>query len=610
MARFAALRHFCPRLAKHPLLGVCLGLAGLTMAMPVAALDTSLTAPNTPDDLRDRLQEASLILSANARGLDTPQEILAAARSDYRGLISILYDEGYYGPVINIRLDGREAASINPLNTPATVQRVDITVQPGRPFRFGKAEIGPLPPETDLPEGFRPGAPAPSGVLQETTVVAISRWRDVGHAKADVADQQITARHAEGVLDAQIRIAPGPLLRFGDARLTQPSYVRPEAIHRIAGFPTGEQFSPAEARKAANRLRRTGAFSSVSLREADQPNPDGTLDFEIETADAKKRRIQFGGEVTSREGMELSFLWMHRNLFGGAEKLTFDSRIRNIGGTNDLDGRIVVRLDRPAFFGADNDLFYLLDIELKDEEHYNLLRGSLGIGWRRVISDHLFVEAAVAANYNISDDVFGQNRRFRFLSLPSRLQWDTRDNKADATRGVYLNVDAAPFFGVKGSASGLYGYLDGRAYYRLGRDSRVVLAGRLQLGTVLGAQIQDISPDVLFYSGGSGTVRGHPYQSLGVPVNGGTAGGRSFLGLSAEIRTRVTDQFSIVGFFDYGAVDTSQFVNDSSPSHSGAGLGVRYDVGGFGALRLDLAMPVEGTTGDGLQFYFGIGQAF
>lgn len=51
-------------------------------------------------------------------------------------------------------------------------------------------------------------------------------------------------------------------------------------------------------------------------------------------------------------------------------------------------------------------------------------------------------------------------------------------------------------------------------------------------------------------------------------------------------------------------------MTEDSPYHSGAGLGVRYDLGGLGPLRLDLALPVDGDTGDGLQFYLGIGQAF
>ena len=72
----------------------------------------------------------------------------------------------------------------------------------------------------------------------------------------------------------------------------------------------------------------------------------------------------------------------------------------------------------------------------------------------------------------------------------------------------------------------------------------------------------------------------------------------------------MTEQLGLVAFYDVGAVDADQFVSSDSRTHSGAGLGVRYDIGGIGALRLDLALPVTGATGDGLQFYIGIGQAF
>ncbi|MEX0284494.1 MAG: autotransporter assembly complex family protein [Paracoccaceae bacterium] len=595
------------RLARHWALGL---VVCLSLGQQASALETSLTAPGAPDDLLDKLKAASLTLSANARGLDTPQEILAAARSDYRGLISILYDSAYYSPVIRIRVDGREAANINPLETPSRINRVTIQIEPGRPFRFGVAEIAPVARDTKLPEDFRSGAPAPTGVLQSTAVAAVSGWRDTGHAKARIADQKITARHKEALLDARISVDPGPALDFGVATVSTPSTVREEAIQRIAGFPTGEQFSPEAARRSASRLRRTGAFSSVSLTEADKPKPDGTLDFDIAVVDAKPRRLQFGGEISSTQGLELSFKWVHRNVFGGAERLTFDSRIRNIGGTSDIDGRLLLRLDRPAFFGADNDLFYLLDVELRDEDHYRLFRSQVGVGWRRQITKDTYFETAFAANYNISDDVFGQGRKFYFLSVPSRYRRDKRDNATNATQGYYLNWDATPFVGFNGTSSGIHTLIDGRAYLGFGADSRVVLASRLQLGTVLGASIQSISPDLLFYSGGAGTVRGHPYQSLGIPIGPGVAGGRSFVGISTEVRGRVTDKLSLVGFFDWGAVDAQEFIDENSPSHSGAGLGVRYDVGGIGALRLDLALPVDGTTSDGLQFYFGIGQAF
>ena len=139
---------------------------------------------------------------------------------------------------------------------------------------------------------------------------------------------------------------------------------------------------------------------------------------------------------------------------------------------------------------------------------------------------------------------------------------------------------------------------------------KIVLAGRAQVGSVLGSSAQGTAPDLLFFSGGADTVRGQPYQSLGIPVGNDTAGGRSFLGLSAEVRTRDTSAITVVGFYDYGMIGAESFVTGDDESQSGAGLGVRYSLSGIGAIRLDVAYPVHGDTSDGLQFYIGIGQAF
>ena len=84
-------------------------------------------------------------------------------------------------------------------------------------------------------------------------------------------------------------------------------------------------------------------------------------------------------------------------------------------------------------------------------------------------------------------------------------------------------------------------------------------------------------------------------------------GGRSFIGLSGEVRTRIGARLGLVGFADAGFIAADLFDNGSW--HSGAGLGLRYDTG-IGPIRLDVATPVGGDTGSGLQVYIGIGQAF
>lgn len=576
---------------------------------PGRAAEATLQAPGADSVLADRLRGASASVAAS--GETNVQELLAAALSDYRTLVQVLFDAGHFSPVVNIRLDGREAAQIQPLNPPRSVQKVEITVKPGPQFAFGKAKLAPFPQNSDvsIPEGFASGKPAGTGVIRDAAAAGVRAWRRSGHAKAEVAGQKITANHLQARLDAELRLAPGPKLRFGQMQITGTTNVREDAIRRIAGFPAGKEFHPDLISKSATRLRRTGTFSSVVLREAEQPNPDGSLDFVAQVEDLPPRRLTFGAEITSSSGLELSGSWMHRNLFGAAEKLRIEARISGIGSSNDIDGRIAVRLDRPAKLGPDDSIFYLAEAERLDEEHYTATRVFGAIGARRTFSDTFFAEAALGVSSIRAEDVFG-NRRFKYVAGRFRAEYDARDSRVNPAAGYFLQGDATPFVGFGGSKSGLQLKGDGRIYHGLGADDRIVLAGRLQLGTVAGPSLSEVSPTLLFFSGGAGTVRGHEYQSLGVPANGGIAGGRSFAALSAEVRGKITDKISLVGFYDLGFVDADSFVSGSSARHAGAGIGLRYDVAGIGPIRLDLAYPVDGGSEDGLQFYIGIGQAF
>ncbi|MBO9451631.1 BamA/TamA family outer membrane protein [Tropicibacter sp. R16_0] len=583
---------------------------GLCLPSMALAMETALVAPGASEDLTERLTSSSLALGAERHGLTEPIEVLSAALSDYRTLVQVLYDEGFFSPVVSVKLDGREAANIDPLRIPNQINRIDITVQTGPQFKFGKTEISPITPETELPEGYAPGQTATTGAIRDAASAGIVGWRDAGYAKAKVGDQRITARHRDAQLDSDIDLLPGPKLRFGKMHISGTSDVRHEALRRIAGFPTGEVYSPAGVQKVGTRLRRTGTFNSVTLRERDVPNPDGTLDFDAEFEDLPKRRLTFGVEVKSTAGLDLTATWMHRNVFNNANRFRFEANIRNIGGTEDIDGRVGFRLDQPDKLGPDDSIFYIGNLERRNRTHYKVTSAQLGVGARRTFSEQLYAEAWFGFNYASSDDAFGTDRRFRYLILPVRSEWDKRDNPVSATKGFYIDARFTPYAGLSGTESGARFFVDGRGYWDVTSNGGIILAGRLQLGSVVGSSQAGTSPELLFYSGGAGTVRGQPYESLGTPVGTGIAGGRSFLGVSAEVRGRVTEKISLVGFYDIGLIDAKSFVTSNSSRHAGAGLGVRYDLGGFGPLRVDLALPVEGSTGDGLQFYIGIGQAF
>ena len=197
------------------------------------------------------------------------------------------------------------------------------------------------------------------------------------------------------------------------------------------------------------------------------------------------------------------------------------------------------------------------------------------------------------------------------LTLPLGVEFDYRDKELDAQKGYFVKASVTPFLALSGADNGVRTYLDARYFKTFGAARPVTFALRGQLGSVYGPDLSVAPADYLFYSGGGGTVRGQPYQSLGVDLGGGqTVGGRAFLGFSAEARVKVTDVIGLVGFADVGYIGSEEFYDGSGQWHSGAGFGVRYDTG-IGPIRLDMAVPTSGPdTGENFQVYIGIGQAF
>jgi translocation and assembly module TamA len=562
------------------------------------------------DTTKAALEGASLLRGSEADAATTdPRDVLAAARADYGRLLNALYAEGYYGGEIHILIDGKEAARFSPFAAPRRIDTVRVDVTPGPRFRFATTEIGPLAPGTTPVEDFATGAVARSTVVREAATGAVADWRDAGRAKAEVSGQSIVADHRDATLDARIALAPGPLVRFGELVQLTPSAVRAARIARIAGLPTGKIFSPALLEQAADRLRRTGAFSSVALSESETLGPDGDMDIELSLADEAPRRFGFGVELATLEGASVSGYWLHRNLFGGAERLRIDAEISGIDGTlPGMDASILGRLDVPAAFGTDTDAFATLGAQYLDDPAYKLYEGGGSFGMHRRFSPGIEAEAGLAYHYAIYQDDLG-TRRFSLVSLPTTATWDRRNDALDPTSGTFLQAEIEPFYELSGAATGARAWLDGRAYYGLG-DDRFVFAGRALVGNVVGAGATAVPPDYLFFSGGGGTVRGFPYQSLGVDLGGGTTiGGRAFLGASGELRYRVSDTIGLVGFADVGHLGADSFFDGGGGWQVGAGVGLRYYTG-LGPIRLDVAMPVSGPGGSGAQLYLGIGQSF
>ncbi len=560
--------------------------------------------------LERSLRDASILLAAQAEKNTDPQDLFADALAEYGRLLSTLYAAGHYSAVINVRIDGREAAGIAPLDAPGQIRVIEVTVDPGRRFVFGEVALTPLARDTVLPGGFVPGKPALSGVVADATLAGVQGWREIGHGKAAVAQQDVVADHSAAILAADVRLNPGPKLRFGRLVVDGEARMREDRVRKIAGLPEGEVFSVSELNRATDRLRRTGVFSSVTLTEADALRMPDLLDITATVVEARTRRYSFGAELATDDGLKFTGGWLHRNLLGGGERLEIKGEVANIGvQEGGIDYALDLTLSRPATPGPDTTAAINFGIGRLDEADYTANVATAGLTFTHVFSTELTARAGLAYDYLNGSDATG-DFEYRSFALPVGATWDRRDSKVDATSGFFIDAEVKPFLGFSTTDNGFRLTTDLRGYRGIGE--RLVLAARLQAGVVLGSSLLGTPRDDLFYSGGGGTVRGQPYQSLGVSVLKGIdnleIGGTHYLGGSIEARVRIGESFGVVGFFDVGQIGLGFGAADSS-FHSGAGIGVRYETG-FGPIRLDVAAPVSGNTGNGVQIYVGLGQSF
>ena len=603
--------HLMPTRILGCLSGGVIALCLLTNTVAFAFDGVDFNVIGAPKGLEKDLRAASILLASQKSKSTDAQDLFADARAEYSSLVNALYARGYYSGVIHVYVDGREAANIAPLDAPGQISKIVVEVDPGPVFTFSKARLAPLAPKTEVPPEFSVGKTAQSGVILAAVGAGVDGWRQRGHALANTASQDLAADHAAAKLSADVKINPGPKLRFGRLVIKGQERMREKRIRAIAGLPEGEVFDPDDLDRATARLRRTGVFKSVTLTEDTAVTRPDLLGITAVVVEEKRRRYSFGAEVASFDGLQLNASWLHRNLFGGAERLTISGEILNIGvQSGGVDYALGVTLDRPATFSADTTLSFGAGIQRLDEADFQADIFDISTKLTRVFTEELSATVGFDYEYSKVTDPSG-TQTFRALSFPLGAIWDRRDSKTDAKKGFYLEAEAKPFIGFGVTDSGARLRFDARGYKAFGEDKRFVLAARVQGGLVVGANLAGTPRDYLFYSGGGGTVRGQPYQSLGVNLLTDSSnvvfktGGTQFIGGSVEARVRVGDNLGLVGFLDMGAVGAT----GANDWQAGAGLGIRYATA-VGPIRLDLALPVGGTTGDGLQVYVGLGQAF
>ena len=138
-----------------------------------------------------------------------------------------------------------------------------------------------------------------------------------------------------------------------------------------------------------------------------------------------------------------------------------------------------------------------------------------------------------------------------------------------------------------------------------------MLAGRLVLGSIVGAAPDAVPPDWRFYAGGGGSVRGYPFQSIGPRTASGTpAGGDGLLEAGLELRQRFGANWGAVAFADAGAVSESGIPGTRCPLGRGRDRAALFHAHRAGAGRHRHARSTSNDGDAPCRSIIGIGRRF
>lgn len=573
-------------------------------------------------DIESRLKSASNLWADRDEPASGAAGLIAKARGDYRRLLAALYGEGRYGGTISILIDGREAANLAPDAILPDPAGVIVSVDPGPLFHFREAEIvNQAPPaqhrhdevEDPREEGFASGDAARSGAILRAERLAVEAWRQQGHAKAEIAERRVVAAHDTDVIDARITVDPGRKAYYGPVTVEGAERMDSGWVAWMTGLRPGQEYDPDDLTRAGTRIARLDVFRAARFQEADMIDENGLLPITYIVQERLPRRFGVGGTYSTVDGLGVETFWLHRNLFGRAERLRLEAKVGDISGIKpeEFTYRVGATFVKPGVYTPDTDFTASIFGDREVLEAYTRTSVTATAGFAHMFSEELSAKLFATGGFGrYEDDEFG-TRDFTTVGLMGALTYDSRDDPADATEGLFLETTVEPFYEFEFGNPAVKATAEGRAYLGFGDDNRFVLAGRLKLGALIGPDIAELPPEKLFFAGGGGSVRGYAYRNIGVPTAAGNViGGRSLIEGSIEARARVTDSIGVVAFADAGYVGEDTIPGFSEDLRVGVGAGLRY-LTGLGPIRLDVAMPLDRRPGDpNVAVYVGIGQAF
>jgi translocation and assembly module TamA len=482
---------------------------------------------------------------------------------------------------------------------------------------------------------------------ERAKVRVVNALRERGYAEAKVIGK-VEVFPEEARAQIVLVAETGLQYRFGRVVVSGNRNVPADAIIRATGIQKGDLYKPSALELAQQHVYNLGAFAGVRVGlEPLGSSPVASVRVSVREAPFQTVRAGVGFQIEPQlvEVPRLRAEYINTNLLGGLRRLeltatggyAFTPSILEPAKTGAIL-KTSAQITNPNVFLPSLDFIsrgeYTRDVEVSFD--YQRVAARFSLLYRRgrhSLQPALNFERYFAVNVPVSAreaglstaGVVSQNAQPSLLrdacessctlTYPEiRYTYDGRDSILEPTRGYYVTIDLQQTLR-PGSFTYFRAEPEFRGYLSLG--GRVVVAGRVDYGSIL-LPAGDKSPaTVRFFAGGANSNRGYGANRQGpkygglptgfVPTNvaadqtGGrfTAavpqGGNGLFLLQGEVRVR-TDwplgNLAVVAFLDASRVTSRAQLPWESALEVAPGLGLRY-ITPFGPIRLDFGYVVN-----------------
>ena len=552
-------------------------LSCLCSATVFAQIDVSVDINGVDQRLEDNVRLFLSIEQQKAHALISEGRLRRLHKKAPLEITKALQPFGFYRPVIAAKLS----------QSAPDAWLASYTIDPGPVLPVGKFDFALSAEMADDPAFVALVAKLP---LQQGGAFNHLAYEDTKSSLAKLAAERgyFEARFSEHRLEIdlnayeariQLHYEGGGRYRFGEVLLQQ-DVLKPELLSRFIPFETGSPYTLNQLIDLQQALNDSDYFSTVDVSPGEPQVDSAEIPITVVLTPRKQHRYSLGLGYGTDTGARAKFGWERPRLNQRGHRFNTEAKVSEIGYSLSAYYRV------PVLNPRTDQLVYSAGVVNEKTDTSDSTVRTIGTSLNR---NHGNWRETISLNYQREEFIVADDFGRSILLMPG-VSWSRTwgGNFIHTLDGLRFDialrgaseavVSDTDFLQLQGGLKGIT---------PLGHRNRMIARGRV--GSTLTRQFHQLPSSVRFFAGGSQSVRGYSYQSLGpLDASGKVVGGRHLMSGSIEFEHSFNGHWGVATFYDGGnAID-----NISEKLERGAGLGVRWQ-SPVGPVRFDIATAVS-----------------